>query len=996
MANFIFVTPQVLVARNAAALYAVKLGSVNMPIYAKMAGTTPDALLNSVYINSVGLASTADVADVLIANLGISGTAAIATAKSYIVAQLNGATVATRGAAVNTILDLFSKLTGDATYGAAATAWNSKIADSVVYSSTPGTADVSFGTSNYNLTTAIDNIVGSAADDVFNAFILDNSNTLQSGDTLDGGAGNDTLYADMATSASFAVTPHLSNIEKVSIRAEATQSDPTNGNNTSGQGGVTIDAQRAASVTTWESNNSRSDVIIEDVRTNSNVTTVAFVESDPGNVDLGVYFNERNLVNTTSGTSLLNILLMDTAAAVATPLTPLLNNYFNSFTFFANNVKVVLGGAGTPAGDAIDTATNYADLLAAFTLALKTASVGGVTTDLSTSVIASLSTVQNMTTAAGSSAVASSFLNLNGQVLSLTAATTVAITAASSTGETGGWAASGTAPTTGALVQTINAGSSSAAALVSTSIILDDVGLGDTGGDLVVGGMSTGATSNDNGVQLFNIEVRDNSKLQTINSTNNTLREVNIVNGETSSSSSAYVTTVKNAGNLTVNGVNAAITVVDTPLAGTTAIAGTNQTIGHSIAGSAGFTDVRLINAAAMTGKFAFTAAITSDSILKYHDLIDTQANPAADVATAGLAGKGANFIYTGGTNNDTMNVVIDAAVASSRSTTVSGQSDFTFNINGGAGDDNITVAVNNTALAGGAQAWYTNQKLNANITINGDEGNDTIRTPGAGDVIINGGAGNDTIYTDNTGALGAAPDATGTAGTSAVAYTNAAAAELAAGKAAAVASNTTGFVLIDGTTTGAAVTTTAAATALNTLNLITPDGTHAAVVAAGGAIPVDSVLIAGINAASAAGGLTFAQNIALQGAYGNWTTAGTVTPAATMIAQTITGSVATADGTVVTAAQYDAGNALLETYIAAAKAAASSATSNDAIVDGGASYNASLIAPAGGELLNATQQAVVVATQAVNAVFDPSVAAPFAGLTYTPIVTDGVNEINT
>jgi hypothetical protein len=515
--------------------------------------------------------------------------------------------------------------------------------------------------------------------------------------------------------------------------------------------------------------------------------------------------------------------------------------------------------------------------------------------------------------------------------------------------------------------------------LVSTSIILDDVGLGDTGGDLVVGGMSTGITSNDSGVQLFTIEVRDNSKLQTINSTNNTLREVNIVNGATTSSSTAYVTTVKDAGDLTVNGTNfnnpslnnvngtttKPVYVVDTPLEGTNGILGTNQTIGHSINGSAGFTDVRLIDASAMVGKFAFTAAITSDSILKYHDLIDTQANPAADVATAGLAGKGANFIYTGGTNSDTMTVVIDAAVASSRSTTVSGQSDFTFNINGAAGDDNITVAVNNTALAGGAQAWYTNQKLNANITIDGGDGNDTIRTPGAGDVIINGGVGNDTIYTDNTGALNASPDATGTAGTAAVAYANAAAAELTAGQAAAVASNTTGFVLVAGTNTGAMVSTAAAAAALDTLNLVTPVDFASA--------PTYAAIQAAIATALGAGGLTFAQATALDTAYGNAATADVVTPATTLVAQTLTQAIATA-GTP-TLARFNAGNALLDTYITAAKAAAATATANDLLVTNTNPYNAFLVAPVAGELLNATQQAVVVATQAVNGVFDAVLA---------------------
>lgn len=63
------------------------------------------------------------------------------------------------------------------------------------------------------------------------------------------------------------------------------------------------------------------------------------------------------------------------------------------------------------------------------------------------------------------------------------------------------------------------------------------------GGDLVVGGLSigadaslvgtgSGATSNSKGVEQFDIIVERNSELQEIQSTNNTLEVVNIVNGD--------------------------------------------------------------------------------------------------------------------------------------------------------------------------------------------------------------------------------------------------------------------------------------------------------------------------------------------------------------------------------------------------------------------------------------------------------------------------------
>lgn len=728
------------VAQFASALYGTVVGATtNNVVLSDIAKYGDAAVFNAYYTYSFGSQTDATVAATVVANLGITGASAT-EAKSVVAAALTGAAPGTKGAALSSLLTSFSGMTTNATYGAAATAWNASIANAVAYTNSGATADYATSAGAvYNLGTGVDNMTGGSGADTFNAHILNNSNTLQSGDVVDGGAGADTLNADMASSATFAVTPHLTSIEKVSIRAEATQADPTNGNNTSGQGGVQIDAQRSSSVTTWESSNSRSDVIVEDVRTNSNVTTIAFVESDPGNVDLAVYFNQRNLVNTSGGTSTLNILLMDTVAAAGTPTTPLLNHNFNTFAFYANDALVTLGGANTAAGTAIDTATTYAALLAAFQLALKTANVNGVVTDLSTTVTASLSAVQNMTTAAGTSAAAASFLNLNGQVLILTTPTsTVISTAHSVTGAVGGWTAAGPSPTTGAIAQTMNSGATSSAALVNTAIILDDVGMGSMGGDLVAGGMSVGTTSSSKGIERFNIEVRDNSQLQTISSTNNTLREVVIVNGATTSSSSAYVTTTKNAGNLTVNGTVAAS---DAAMAGST-----------SGAGAAGFTDVRLIDASAMTGSLALTAAINSTSIAKYVNLVDTAASATADVAAANTVGLGANFIYTGGANNDTMVVTIDGGVAASRSTVVSGQSDFTFLISGGAGNDAITVNVAASELAIG-ENWHNNQDLNDNIDISGGAGDDVIRTPGGGDTKIDAGDGADVVYTDNTGA---------------------------------------------------------------------------------------------------------------------------------------------------------------------------------------------------------------------------------------------------
>ena len=972
--------------------------------------------------------TTASVAAKIAANLGITATsvgsaANVTAATDFITAGLN-TNAGAEGAWVSNFLLSFSRLTSNATYGAAATAWNTTIANAQAYTSSGAIADVGISGATagatYTLTTGVENMTGTSGADTFNAYILNNANTLQSGDVLNGGDGSDTLFADIGNSQGFAITAQTTSIETVKIRAEAVAIDSANNNLTpAGQistatngSQVQIDAQRMSGVTQWESNNSRADVIIEDVRiTPGNATktvTIAMVETDPGNVDMGVYFNQLSLRNASaSGSSTLNVQILDTRSQAA-GTGPLKDNPYWGFAFTLGGVaKAVLSPA-------IDTALTYTDMVTAINAELAALRAGTSThvTGVGSGGVAdtSLSTVTATLGATFTAYDTVTGTAVTGNTITLTDSSGATIAANPSAG----WQTqNGLVPASSGLHTNIsNVIASVTQELVTSKVILDDVGMGSTGGDLVIGGMSVGETSTSRGVERFEIEVRDNSRLQTINGTNNALREVTIVNGVTSNvnnststataADNAYRTTGLNSGDLTVNGnVNMSSTgngdITSNGANGTgtrqglgsdTILKGVNSsnTINGYTAdhhGAFGFTDVRLIDASAMTGKLAFTALISQDSIAKYVNLVDTAASPTADVANIGANTvnsnfnvKGANFIYTGGANDDTMAVTIDSAVASSRSTHVSGQSDFTFNVNGGAGNDIITVTVVDT-LKGGAQHWYNNQKLNANITIDAGAGDDTIRTPGAGDVIIIAGDGNDTVYTDNTGAFGTVSNAS-LAGLSALAYSNAATAELAAVQAAVVASNTTGFKLVDGTTTGQAVTATAVAAALDILNLITPV-TYAAVATAGAApadaAPTYAQIQTGIDNAVAAGALTLSEAIALASAYQTMTTAQVVTPAATMVAQAITGGVAHAGGQV-SAADFAAGNTLLATYIATAKANAAAATSNDTF------------APVETALLDATQLAVVNATQAVNAVYDPTLGAVSAGTTESSTVT--------
>lgn len=634
------------------------------------------------------------------------------------------------------------------------------------------TTTVSSGASsaavNVTLTTAQDNITGTSGNDTFTARIFDNSNTLQSGDKIAGAGGTDTLSADIGNSQNFAITAETSDVEIVSIRAQAVSKDSTD-NNTASTSEVQIDAQRMVGVNQWESNNSRADLLIEDVRIlDTQITkdiTIAMVETDPGHVDYGVYFDQLSLRATNNASSTLTLEVMDTRSNAA-GTGPLKDNPYNGFQFYVNGKLVKV------ASTAIDNALTYTELKTAITDAVK-----------------AVPELANFTVDFGRSFTVSDTLGSpqTGTTITLTSTKGEAVT----TGTGSGWVAAGAVPPSSGLHTNMSTAASTSTEKVTSKVILDDVGRGSTGGDLVIGGLSVGDTSTSLGVERFEIEVRDNSKLQTINSTNNTLQEVVIKNGATTSSSFAYVTTEKDKGDLTVNG-NVALTLgnsnVDNNVAptavsttGTATAYGTG--IDAALPGSAtqhnayGFSDVRLIDAsgassnsagvatnAAFAGDLSFTAEVTARSIAKYMNLVDTQANPKETVNTGdGVNGFGtgsiANFNYLTGTGNDKIVVDVDGSVVSSRSLVVAGREDFTFNIDGGAGNDSITLKlINNDIVAGvrnnpgNGQNWYNNQDLNNNVTVSGGAGNDTIWTPGAGDVKIDGGAGNDTIYTDNTG----------------------------------------------------------------------------------------------------------------------------------------------------------------------------------------------------------------------------------------------------
>jgi S-layer protein len=150
-------------------------------------------LLNAVYARDFGTTATSSVAATVATNLGLTGTL-LTTAETYITGVLNAAAPGTQGAAISGILDQFAGLTSDATWGTAATAWEGKVGNALLYSQ--NTADTSFGSisttssttpgQTFTLTSGIDHFIGGpAGNNTFNA----SASTFSALDTLSGGGG---------------------------------------------------------------------------------------------------------------------------------------------------------------------------------------------------------------------------------------------------------------------------------------------------------------------------------------------------------------------------------------------------------------------------------------------------------------------------------------------------------------------------------------------------------------------------------------------------------------------------------------------------------------------------------------------------------------------------------------------------------------------------------------------------------------------------------------
>ena len=152
-------------ARVAGALYNTQMSNAT---YSEVKTLDPAALANALYARDFSSSTDLAVATTLVTNLGLTSVTGLA---NWVAAQLTAAG-SNKGAKVVDLLNGFAQLTADATYGAAATAFNTKVDAALALSQTDGNKGGTFaaaGTApvanaSFNLTANADAFTGGAGE----------------------------------------------------------------------------------------------------------------------------------------------------------------------------------------------------------------------------------------------------------------------------------------------------------------------------------------------------------------------------------------------------------------------------------------------------------------------------------------------------------------------------------------------------------------------------------------------------------------------------------------------------------------------------------------------------------------------------------------------------------------------------------------------------------------------------------------------------------------
>ena len=166
------------------------------------------------------------IASDLLTNLGLSSVAGL---ENWVAGQLTaGGGVAKAGETILAMLNDFSNMTADATYGTAATTFNTKVANSQAVSQTAGSVGGTYAAVSltaapvaFPLTSNADVRTTGSGADTFNALYSSTGGmTFQATDSLDGGAGADTINIQVGVTGTHSAAS-MANIETVSANFSA-------------------------------------------------------------------------------------------------------------------------------------------------------------------------------------------------------------------------------------------------------------------------------------------------------------------------------------------------------------------------------------------------------------------------------------------------------------------------------------------------------------------------------------------------------------------------------------------------------------------------------------------------------------------------------------------------------------------------------------------------------------------------------------------------------
>ena len=205
-----------IITRLAGALYGEYLSNAS---YVEVSTTAPATVASNWLSNDFAGKTDAQIATTVLANLSLSTVAGL---DNWVAAQLTaaGSTTAAKGAKLVSLLNDYSQMTADVTYGASATAFNTKVSTSLTLSQSTGSTGGSFAaisTANpaFTLTTATQTSTGGAGDDTFTAA----AGTWGTGDVVNGSTGTDTLNATITGTGPTQSATSLVGIEVLNLKA---------------------------------------------------------------------------------------------------------------------------------------------------------------------------------------------------------------------------------------------------------------------------------------------------------------------------------------------------------------------------------------------------------------------------------------------------------------------------------------------------------------------------------------------------------------------------------------------------------------------------------------------------------------------------------------------------------------------------------------------------------------------------------------------------------